>query len=615
MTTTTPNVLQTAPTSSPRKSTLWLSLVIAMGLSGCVTTNQADVEVDATATATVVAAEPNQAPVIKASAQVKEDRAPRNMIAEDKLNSTQMLKVLTGEMYLSRQQNAKAFVVFYELAQELQDAELAHRAFRISMSTYDIELISQATGLWRELAPQDPLPWRASILLSLRSDNIEQAVTDFQKFESLSAEPLEQDFFSVVSRLAATISEGLGKQFMQAITAAYPEEWSAFYSQAQLALAHGRYQDAIAAFQKSVDLSPPEYRENSLNEMAELYIRLGQSQQGLDYIEPFIEEYPENTRMREAKARMLVQLERYDEAKSVYQEVIERDAEANSARLSLALIQVEFKEFDDAELNLSQLVKVEAYEVLANYYLGVVKQEQGDTDEALKYLNKVNQSNYQTDALLRRAEILFKRGDRVEAMQLLQAFKMGSNQDRVRVLRAQAIFSSMENKYEQSLDYYQQALALDPENIDLMISTSQILYELEKFADYEGVLQNLLKLEPNNSDALNALAYYYVEEGKNLELAQQMLERALELDPQSFYIMDSLGWLYYTIGDYAKAVPLIEQAFEQSQDEEVFVHLVKAYWHNDQQDKATELWNDLGSKFDSYEPAQDLLQRLKQGAK
>jgi tetratricopeptide (TPR) repeat protein len=95
----------------------------------------------------------------------------------------------------------------------------------------------------------------------------------------------------------------------------------------------------------------------------------------------------------------------------------------------------------------------------------------------------------------------------------------------------------------------------------------------------EADLQKALELEPEQPYVLNYLGYSWVDEGKNLDRAKQMIARAVALRPQDGEIVDSLGWANFRLGDYPEAVTHLERAVElRPQDATINDHLGDAYW-------------------------------------
>lgn len=105
---------------------------------------------------------------------------------------------------------------------------------------------------------------------------------------------------------------------------------------------------------------------------------------------------------------------------------------------------------------------------------------------------------------------------------------------------------------------------------------------LERIGDWPGAeksFEQALELEPNQPDVLNYLGYSLVEQGVRFEQARDMIERAVQARPQSGYIVDSLGWVLYRIGDYQGAVQELERAVSLTPVEPVINdHFGDALW-------------------------------------
>ena len=95
----------------------------------------------------------------------------------------------------------------------------------------------------------------------------------------------------------------------------------------------------------------------------------------------------------------------------------------------------------------------------------------------------------------------------------------------------------------------------------------------------EADFKRALELEPDQPLVLNYLGYTWVEQGRNLDEARIMIEKAVELRPDDGYIVDSLGWVAYRLGDFEEAVHQLERAVELvAGDPIINDHLGDAYW-------------------------------------
>ena len=97
--------------------------------------------------------------------------------------------------------------------------------------------------------------------------------------------------------------------------------------------------------------------------------------------------------------------------------------------------------------------------------------------------------------------------------------------------------------------------------------------------DAEKDLQAALKLRPDEPELLNFLGYSWGDRGVRLTEAMAMIQKAVDLQPQSGAMIDSLGWGYYRMGVYPMAVEKLEAAIVlEPGDPDVNNHLGDAYW-------------------------------------
>ncbi len=95
----------------------------------------------------------------------------------------------------------------------------------------------------------------------------------------------------------------------------------------------------------------------------------------------------------------------------------------------------------------------------------------------------------------------------------------------------------------------------------------------------EADFRMALKLSPDQPLVMNYLGYSWVDMGMNLEPAMAMIRKAVDLRPDDGYIVDSLGWAYFRLGDYQEAVKELERAVSlRSEDPVINDHLGDAYW-------------------------------------
>ncbi len=149
--------------------------------------------------------------------------------------------------------------------------------------------------------------------------------------------------------------------------------------------------------------------------------------------------------------------------------------------------------------------------------------------------------------------------------------------------------------FAEAVDAYDEALARSPElqpyHWRLLYARGIALERANRWPRAEKDFLKALEFEPDQPFVLNYLGYSWVEQGKNLDEAQAMIRKAVELRPNDGYIVDSLGWVYYQLGNYEEAVRELERAVElRPEDPVINDHLGDAYWKVGRQLEARFQW-------------------------
>src|SRR5690606_7990701 len=92
--------------------------------------------------------------------------------------------------------------------------------------------------------------------------------------------------------------------------------------------------------------------------------------------------------------------------------------------------------------------------------------------------------------------------------------------------------------------------------------------------------------------------------------AQDLLERALDLDPDNPFILDSVGWYFYRTGDYEAAIEYLKRSLSQMDSIEVVAHLGEVLWVSGRRDEAMKVWSKAASTASDNEVLQETLKRL-----
>jgi tetratricopeptide (TPR) repeat protein len=188
----------------------------------------------------------------------------------------------------------------------------------------------------------------------------------------------------------------------------------------------------------------------------------------------------------------------------------------------------------------------------------------------------------------------------------------------VEALSALAELQRSTKKYAEAADTYDKAIAAvgipQRDNWTLFYFRG-ICYERSKqWPKAEVDFKKALELNPDQPLVLNYLGYSWVDQGLNLEEAFKMLRKAVELRPNDGYIVDSLGWAHYKLGQYVEATETLEKAIDLKPADPILNnHLGDAYWRVNRRIEAHFQWNHARDMGPDPEDLPAILKKIEVG--
>ncbi len=521
-----------------------------------------------------------------------------------------MYTVLLAELMAQRGEYNGAYRLLAPLVKRLRDPQLAHRLFTLSMQTYDLKKIEHASLLWHKIEPNNPTPLRAAWLLALRQGDVKRALALFDAYQRVTQASLDEDLLLAGERAAGAVRTQAVEAFAKGLVQRYGDHWGAQVAAGEIWTTRKRWQRALAAFQRALEMGGAPQRIYPL--MARAYLAAGHYKHGLQALQAYVEKHPQDWQTQAEYARLEVASGQFRAAEARFKAILKQKPDADVARLALGLLQLERGDDADAEKAFKALLHNPVTAQTAAYYLGQLYEKQGKTDEALKYYAQVQHPKYQFDAQLRMVRLLYPRIGLKRALALLDKFHPRSTDEKVQLLLTRAQLYQAAGEHAAALAVAQQLEALAPEDVETLLALSALYYELKAYDRYEAVLRKVLTLAPDNPEALNALGYFYVEQNRNLDEAKALLLKALKLAPHSYYILDSVGWLYYRLGDLAQAATYLRQALALQPDEEVLAHLLEVEAARGDQQAVQTLLHKYDKLIAGSEKLRKLIERLRQ---
>ena len=204
-----------------------------------------------------------------------------------------------------------------------------------------------------------------------------------------------------------------------------------------------------------------------------------------------------------------------------------------------------------------------------------------------------------------------------ESKQQLEALIAKRSDDREAILALGNILRSRK-QFAECAEVYSKAIdrIANPDKSDWTVFYFRgVCYERSKqWAKAEADLKKALELFPDQPHVLNYLGYSWIDQGLHLEEGMKMIRKAVEQRPDDGYIVDSLGWAHYRLGNYAEAVKHLERAIEiRPEDPTINDHLGDAYWRVDRKLEATFQWGHARDLKPEPEELAKIEKKLKDG--
>ena len=248
----------------------------------------------------------------------------------------------------------------------------------------------------------------------------------------------------------------------------------------------------------------------------------------------------------------------------------------------------------------------------ASYLLGKIFRSINNNERAVKYLKNVkDNSSIFYDAKITYAEIIYDIEGIEKSFAILNKLHK-LHPENINLSRSIAeLFYKSEN-FDKSIEYYDLIFSkiekIEFKHWPLFYSSGIALERGKKWERAEKQFLMALKFVPDNPQVLNYLGYSWIDQGININAAMEMIVKAAEQRPSDGYIIDSLGWAFYQIGQYEEAVIKLEKAVELTSDSIIIDHLGDALFYSGRKIEAVFQWK----RALEFEPSEEMINKIKE---
>jgi tetratricopeptide (TPR) repeat protein len=504
------------------------------------------------------------------------------------LEDSALYRIMTAEFAGQRAVLPVAVEQYSKLITTTKDPVLAERATKIALYAQDTAAALTAAERWIALSPTNLEARQIAAAMYVREGKAAPAIAHFEYVLAHDHSKQGDKLKMIASLLGREQDKETALEVMESVLSTRANDPDSLLVYAVLALRADKLDASRRAMERLVakaDISP---------NMALAYVaaleKKGLAAEATQFLERALKRTPNEFGLRLLYARMLAEADRYEEARTEFRRLNRQAPDSTDVIFAMGLLNLQTNRIDEAEQNFQALANYPERRDDANFYLGQVAESRQQTQAALKYYQAVAGGTSQFQAQVRTAVLLAAQKKVVEARAVLANLKPDSDEQRKQAILVEAEILAEQKDYANAMAIFDQALN-GTYDTTLLYSRAMLAERMNRLDVLEADLRAILKREPNNTDALNALGFTLADRTARYEEAHTLIKRALELIPDNFYVLDSMGWVLYRLGRLEEAVPYLEKARKQRNDPEVAAHLGEVLWVLGRKDDAREVWN------------------------
>ncbi|MFW2439841.1 MAG: tetratricopeptide repeat protein [Arenicellales bacterium] len=547
----------------------------------------------------------------KELAPVETDAVFRQQNLPDvELTSELMYKLLLIDIASQQNIHDLALAALVDTATETRDPRLAAQATRqaVLLSQYGVAI--QMARLWLELAPDNLDVYQTLGNLLIVENQPEPALAYYSKALALSDEKNRSLLLKQISNtLVRYGSQQQALQLIETLATEFPDSADVALAHASVASTLKEYGIAAVAIDRTLTLDPDNI--NAATFKFGLLLLNKKTSEAEQFARNFLKKHPTATLLRTALARHYLETNKLKLAEAEYLVIHKQDETSIIAPMALALIRIDSGKLDEATKYLEKVLLLQPDNDLARLYLGDIATQQKKLDDAIQWYRSVTGKEQLFKARLRLVNVVMQRDGVDAAMRELEAMHAETASEQIEITLLKHDLLAEAGQDDEALQLINSALADNPDDLDLLYARAMIAARREDVAGLEKDLQHVLRIEPGHVQALNAYGFTLADLTDRYKEAYSLIKAALKQKPGDPFILDSMGWVEYRMGNYSVAEDYLRKALAMRYDQEIASHLVEVLLAAGKTREARKVWTKANKDFPDSEKLQMVGERLK----
>jgi Flp pilus assembly protein TadD len=532
-----------------------------------------------------------QAPLAAAPAPGAAPEAP----SQSKLSAEVLYRILVGDIAMQRGDAALAARAYFEAARDAQDARLARRATEVALFARQRALALESAKLWQSIDPSAERARQmvATLTQSGAGNELKAELEHVLAEAAANGAALSDAFLQINQALASQTDKGAVFRLIADLAKPYPN-----VAEAQFAVALAGYNTGLAdldtmalsvrAADRALELKPGWERAALLKSDI---LSKSSPQGAINFLNGFLASMPESRAASVAVAQLYVEQKRYAEAREVFQRLWAADTSDRELEFAVAALSLQLRDYATATRLFTELKAAGFGEPgVVTFYLAQIADESKRYDDAIALYREVTVGDRAWAAKLRIATMMGKKRDVVGARNYLATLSPDDRDQRIERTQTEAQLLRDAGDNATAYSVLTAALVVNPDSAELLYDVAMVAEKLDRLEEAESRLSKLIELKPDNAQALNALGYTLVDRTDRTAEGLKLIEQALALAPGDPYILDSMGWAQFRMGNYDDSEKFLRRALADRSDPEIAAHLGEVLWAKGERARAKDIW-------------------------
>lgn len=476
---------------------------------------------------------------------------------------------------------------YIKQARATQDPNVIARATRIAQYLNAHQASLEMATLWAKVEPNNLEALQLLTLQMIRRQRFEEAVVYMDRLLALKANTSFDFLVAQTSQLNTQERQPVINSLDKLLNK-YPQHSQLWFTKALLCEQSKQHEEALSNVNQSLMLDPSAIAPNVFK--ATLLVDQKDTRSALKLLKKTVNQHPDNKNLRILYARLLIQDNQLKAAQKQFTQLVELFPEDSDLKLTLALLCWENKLSQPAQDYLNELLSSEQKVNEAHFELGQIAVAENRLAQAIQHYQAVGPSAQYLPAKLAIAQIYAEQNNIPQARQTLAMARQENLPQSIPLYIFEAELLSKYQQPQLAYSVFSEAFSHYPNDISLLYSRAMLFEAQKNYLQMEVDLRAILKQEPNNVMALNALGYSFADRGEQLDEALALIQKAVTLKPDDAAILDSLGWVYYKKNQLSLALQYLQKAYQQVADHEIAAHLGEVLWVSDHKQQAQHIW-------------------------